>query len=201
MMIPIYTIVADIRSQTWAMMRAIRQMFEQRKRAGGTKRPEERVIENATDVDRNAIARGSETPTRTDRDRTEIPPDKREAGLVEQFIESGRSDQDAEQLAKTLVQKDLAYQFNPDHLDGYQMFNVHSNQGILHINLNTDHPIYDLIHHVEERLGAESDESNPAFQAIVALRLLLSSWARMEDHTESREERMHIQDIATRWGR
>ena len=197
----IHTIVGDIRDQTRAMMRAIRQMFEQRRKPGRTRSPENRAVKTATDADRDAIAAGNEKPTRTDRDREEIPPDKREASLAEQFVESGRPDQDAEQLAKMLVQEGLAYQFNPTQLDGYQMFNVRSNQGVLHINLNTDHPIYALISHVEDRLGAGGDESDPAFQAIVALRLLLSSWARMEDQTESREERTRIQDIAMNWGR
>ena len=197
----IHTIVGEIRDQTRAMMRAIRQMFEQRKKPSGTGSPEKRAVKTATDADKDAIAAGNETPTRTDRDREEIPPEKREAGLAKQFVESGHSDQDAEQLAKMLVQEGLAYQFNPSQLDGYQMFNVRTNQGVLHINLNTDHPIYDLISHVEGRLGTEGDESDPAFQAIVALRLLLSSWARMEDQTESREERTRIQDIAMNWGR
>ena len=198
----IHTIVGDIRDQTRAMMRAIRQMFEQRRKPDRKRSPENKAVKTATDADRDAIAAGSEKPTRTDRDREEIPPDKREEGLAEQFVESGHSDQDAGQLAKMLVQEGLAYQFNPTQLDGYQMFNVRSNQGVLHINLNTDHPIYNLISHVEDRLSStESDENNPAFQAIVALRLLLSSWARMEDQTESREERTRIQDIAMSWGR
>ena len=197
----IHTIVGDIRDQTRAMMRAIRQMFEQRRKPGGARSPEKRAVKTATDADRDAIAAGSETPTKTDKDREAIPPEERKANLTEQFVESGRSDQDAVQLARILVQEGLAYQFNPTQLDGYQMFNVRSNQGVLHVNLNTDHPIYDLIRHVEDQLGAGRDESDPAFQAIVALRLLLSSWARMEDQTESREERTRIQDIAMNWGR
>ena len=100
-----------------------------------------------------------------------------------------------------LVQEGISYHFNPDQLDGYQMFNVRSNQGVRHINLNTDHPIYDLLRHIEGRLDENRDESDPAFQATVALRLLLASWARMEEGTESRDERTRIQDIAMNWGR
>ena len=129
------------------------------------------------------------------------PAIDREAGLKDQFIASGQSDQAAQQLAKMLVQEGLSYQFNPDQLDGYQMFNVRSSHGVLHINLNTDHPIYDLLKHVEGRLDENGDENDPAFQAIVAIRLLLSSWARMEDQTESRGERTRIQHIAINWGR
>lgn len=200
----IYTIVGDIRDQTRAMMGQIRQMFAQRRdiqNGGGRRSPEKKAAKTATKADRDAIAAGKETPTKTDRDREQIPSQEREAGLKNQFIASGQTDQDAEQLAKLLVQEDLSYQFNSAQLDGYQIFNVRSNQGVLHINLNTDHPIYDLLKHIEDDLPEDVDESNPAFQASVAIRLLLSSWARMEDQTESREERTRIQDTAMNWGR
>ena len=200
----IYTIVGDIRNETRAMMREIGQMFAQRRdtqSGGGRRSPEKQAVQTATDADRDAIAAGKETPTRTDRDREQIPSQEREARLTEQFIESGQAAQDAQQLAKLLVQEDLSYQFNSAQLDGYQIFNVRSNQGVLHINLNTDHPIYDLLKQIEDDLPKDVDESDPTFQASVAIRLLLSSWARMEDQTESREERTRIQDTAMNWGR
>ena len=202
----IYTIVGDIRDQTRAMMSQIKQMFGQRrddpeKTAGGRRSPENKAVQTATDADRDAIAAGKEPPTKTDIDRDQIPSEAREAGLTEQFIASGQPDQAAQQLAKMLVQEGLSYQFNPAQLDGYQIFNVRSSHGVLHINLNTEHPIYDLLKHIEDDLPEDVDESNPAFQASVAIRLLLSSWARMEDQTESREERTRIQDIAMNWGR
>ena len=119
-------------------------------------------------------------PTKTDRDREEIPAEERESGLRDQFITFGQSDQDAQQLARMLVREDISYQFNPAQLDGAMIFNVRSMHGVIHINLNTEHPIYDLIKHVEGRLDESGDEDDPAYQAIVAIRLLLSSWARME---------------------
>ena len=203
----IHTIVGDIRDQTRAMMREIRMMFSQRRAPVTTpgdklpKTPENTAVETATIADREAISAGIESPTKTDHDREDIPAEERETGLKEQFIEFGHSDQDAQELAKLLVQQDLSYQFNPAQLDGYQMFNIRSNQGVLHINLNMDHPIYELLRHVEGRLDETGDPDDPAFQAIVAIRLLLSSWARMEDQTESRDERIRIQDIAMNWGR
>ena len=202
----IYTIVGDIRDQTRAMMRQIRQMFNQRRDPdnggnGRRKNPETTAVHTATQADRDAVAAGDEMPSRTDLDREGIPSQERETGLADQFVAFGQSEQEAQELARMLVREDLSYQFNPAQLDGSLIFNVRSNQGVLHINLNTEHPIYDLIRHVEGRLDESGDEDDPAYQAIVAIRLLLSSWARMEDQTESRDERIRIQNIAMNWGR
>ena len=201
----IYTIVSDIRDQTRAMMDNIRQMFAQRRKRDRTKSetrdPEGKAVQTQTEADRDAIESGTEGKSQTDVDREEIATEERVAGLTDQYIASGQSEDEARELAKMLVEDELSYQFQPSQLDAYQMFNVRSNHGVLHINLNTEHPIYDLISHVEDRLNADCDENDPAFQAIVALRLLLSSWARMEDQTQSREERARIQHIAMTWGR
>ena len=189
------------------MMSQIRQMFAQKRgsdsngRQGSQRNPEHKAAKTATEADREAVAAGAEQPTKTDKDRDRIPPEEREEGLTEQFVELGQAPEDAQQLARRLIEEDLAYQFNSTQLDGFQMFNVRSNQAVLHINLNTDHPIYDLLKHIEGDLDDNVDESDPAFQASVAIRLLLSSWARMEDQTESRDERARIQDIAMNWGR
>ena len=201
----IYEIVGDIRDQTSAMMRQIRQMFSQRrptlKPNDGKKTPETKATETATKADRDAIESGREQPTATDRKRENTPPEERMDGLTRQFEEQGQSSEQAAELARSLVEGDLSYQFNSIQLDGYQIFNVRSNQGILHINLNTDHPIYDLIRHIEGSIDENVDENDPAFQATVALRLLLSSWARMEDQTHNRDERIRIQHTAIDWGR
>ena len=201
----IHIIVGDIRDQTRALMREIKTMFDQRRRPprtpAGTRTPENTAVQTATAADREAVAAGDEQETETDLDRSRKSPDARAAGLVAQFMELGQPEGDAQELARYLVEEDLSYQFNSEPLDGFQLFRVRSNQGVLHINLNTDHPVYDLLKHVEDDIPATASLDDPAFQAIVAIRLLLASWARMEDQTESREQRMRIQDIAMNWGR
>lgn len=202
----LHEMVGDIRDETRAMMKQIRQMFEQRRSIpGGSKKratSAEQAARTATDADRSALESGTETPTKTDRDRESIPKSAREDELTKQFKSLGQPDGDARELAKRLVDEGLSYQFNSLQLDGFQMFNVRSNQGILHINLNTDHPIYELLKHLEtSKDESDAGEDDPTFEATVTIRLLLSSWARMEDQTESRTERMRIQDIAINWGR
>ena len=200
----LHEIVGEIRDQTRAMMRAIRQMFAQRRPSPVVppkgKNSEQTAARTATDADQQAIEAGVEEKTQTDRDRELIPHAQRRARLTEQFQSLGQPEDDARKLAKHLVEEGLAYQFNPCQLDAFQMFNVRSNQGILHINLNTDHPIYNLLRHLEKDAGGV-DESDPTFLATVTMRLLLSSWARMEDQTESTAERRSIQHIAATWGR
>ena len=201
----VYQIVGDIRDQTRAMMRQIRQMFTQKRKRGtkgsGPPNPEQQAVKTATDADREAINAGEERPTKTDVDRKKIPADERERGLTERFVELGQAREDAQKLAQHIIEEDLSYQFNSTQLDGSLMFNGRSFQGILHINLNTDHPIYDLLSHIEGDLDDKMDEDDPVFQASVAIRLLLSSWARMEDQTESMDERRRIQNTAMDWGR
>lgn len=200
----IFEIVGDIRDRTRQMMREISRMFAQKRekrRRKAKKTPEKKAAETATDADRDAIANGTENPTETDKEREGTPAEERVAGLTRQFVEEGQPDRDAQELARILVSEDLSYQFASAQLDGYQMFNVRSNQGVLHINLNTDHSVYELLRHIEGDLGEDLSEDSPAFQASVAIRLLLSSWARMEDQTEAREERTRIQNIGMRWGR
>jgi len=203
----IHQIVGDIRDQTRAMMASIRQMFLQRRTPqtnggeGSPRTPETTAVETASTADQDAIRTGAETPTGTDRDRDRIPPDEREDGLTTQYSDEGMSPEDARTRAQWVIRSGLSYQFRSMQLDGYQMFNVRSNQGVLHINLNTEHHMYDLLSHIENELDENADESDPAFQASVAIRLLLISWARMEDQTEAREERVQIQNISTNWGR
>ena len=170
----IYQIVGEIRDQTRAMMRAISQMFA-KKRDVGTSRtrrsPEKKAVKTATDADRSAIQAGTESPTSTDLERERESAKVREDGLTQQFVTDGQPEQDARELARTLVSEALAYQFNSSQLDGYQMFNVRSNHGVLHVNLNTDHPVYDLLKHIESDIGEGADEDSPAFQAIVGAKV------------------------------
>ena len=200
----IYEIVGDIRDQVRAMMNAIKGMFERKRSLGnikGKETPTSKAVRTASQADTEALRTGKERPSQTDRDRQNIPRSEREAGLTEMFEDFGHTPQVAAQEARRLVQEGIFYQFNPLQLDGFQMFSVRSEQGVLQINLNTDHPIYDLLKHIEGNFEMDIQEEDPAFQASVAIRLLLSSWARMEDQKALKEEKMEIQELARDWGK
>ena len=203
----LYEIVGDIRDQTRSMMREIRQMFARRRPSPSPAKPgartttEEAAVETATAADREAVEAGAEQPTQTDKERESIPPADRERDLAEQYVADGHTRENARAMAEHVVSGGSGYKFASTYLDGSQMFSVRSIQGVLHIYLNTEHAIYDLLRHIEDDAASDLEESDPLFESIVAIRLLLSAWARMEDQTDARADRMRIQNTAQDWGR
>ena len=203
---PMYQIVGDIRDQTRAMMDTIKEMFSQRRNIEPdnpdiTPTPKRKAELTATIADRDHVESGREKPSQTDKDRQELPAEDRVRGLTDSLIEAGQTDEDAKKLASLLVEEGISYLFSSTQLDGHRMFNVRRPSGVLQINLNTDHPIYEMLSHIEDALDEEVDEDDPSYQASVTIRLLLSAWARMEDQTELRDDRTNIQEIANVWGR
>ena len=202
-----YQIVGDIRDQTRAMMREITSMFERRREVvkppgpGVPRTPEEVAVDTATAADREAVEAGEEPPSQTDLDRDAIPAEDRERGLAEQFRQDGHTQEDAQALAKRIVAEGTAYKFGSRQLDGSQMFSVRRSDGVLQIYLNTDHEIYDLLRHIEDKSLRKIERSDPLFQSIVTIRLLISAWARMEDQTDPQRDRARIQNTAIDWGR
>ena len=203
----IYTIVGDIRDQTRAMMQRIRQMFAARRKPtpptpeGRPPTTEKAAEEAATGADSDAVEAGREQPTQTDKERESLPPGDRERDLAKQYVDDGHTKENARAMAERVVSDGSGYKFASKYLDGSQMFSVRSSQGVLHIYLNTEHAIYDLLDHIEDDAYPELKEGDPLFESIVAIRLLLSAWARMEDQTDAREDRKRIQDTALDWGR
>ena len=201
---PIHELVADIRQQIRAMMREIDRMFGQRRAEpsdSGRRNPEHKAITTTSKAHSAALETGEDQPSKTDIDRSNMAPKEREESLTLELIESGRPADDARTLAQGIVQNQEGYLFNAAQVPGYLMFDVRSSNGVLNINLNTEHEIYDLINSVERDIQENADENDPAFQAAVAIRILLLCWAQMEDQTGSPGERMQIQNIASNWGR
>ena len=186
------------------MMREIDRMFGQRRTEpsdSSRRNPENKAITTISKAHNAALEKGEDHPSKTDIDRANMSPKDREESLTLELMESGRPANDARTLAQGIVHNQEGYLFNAAQVPGYLMFDVRSSNGVLSINLNTEHEIYDLINSVERDIQENADENNPAFQAAVAIRILLLCWAQMEDQTGSPGERMQIQNIANNWGR
>ena len=198
----IYEIVVHIRRTTRSMYNAIRLMMERRRETTpnrGPKRVSTQAEEMAKQATQEAIELQKEQKTATDKQREELPAQQRQEALEQAFVAEGRAENDARILAKYLVENDAWYHFESDRLDGFQMFRVRNQGGVLRIILNVDHPVHDFIRMFEEQ--AKTDLSDPVRKAGLGIILMLMSWGRMEDQIELPAERRSVQEMAMRWGK
>ena len=196
-----YQIVAHIRNTTRAMHNTVRVLMGRRREGQnkGQQQVSAQAEEMAKQATQEALETQKETKTETDKQREELPPKQREELLERAFVAEGRTADDARVLAKSLVENDAWYHFESDRLDGFQMFRVRNEGGVLRVILNMDHPIHDFIRMFEEH--AKSDLTDPVRKAGLGIILMLMSWGRMEDQIELRAERQAVQEIAMRWGK
>ena len=204
---PIYKIVADIRNTTRSLSREIELMFERRKRErlgpddeedSLPQSPEDEATRLATLSTKDKLEGESEAQTQTDRDHQEKDSETRK-GEIKKFLESeGYEDEEASSRATDLVRNAFRYSFTKAELDGFQMFSVRNAGGILFVNLNINHQLYEFLKVLEE--DAHENDNPAAYKAAVGIRTLLLAWGRMEDHIETSERRQRVQQVASQWG-
>ncbi|MFJ9841661.1 hypothetical protein ACIRYZ_14560 [Kitasatospora sp. NPDC101155] len=89
--------------------------------------------------------------------------------------------------------KDAQYvRFVSGGWSGPEMFFVESLPGLLQVGVNTQHPVGSSISKIIER----GDE-----EASTVLKLLLFSWARMEDETPSERSRNRVKNMRSDWSK
>ncbi len=202
---PIYRIVADIRGETRNLLRDIELMFarrrEQRQEELDTDQqpyeqsPENEAAKLASDAVKDGLDAGSETPTATDKDHEEAEPVRQEQ--IEDYL-AGQGFEDAGAIAAALVRNDFRFDFESVSGQGFQMFTCESRGGVLFVNLNINHQLYEFINFIEQE--ADINENPAVWKAAVGLRTLLLAWSRMEDQIESPERTQEVQSIAMDWG-
>lgn len=207
---PVYKIVGDIRNTTRSLLSEVEVMYARRRPEAGANQNSSGMVElqSPTDLEAasimnqvttDAISQGHEAPTPTDVDREEMAPADREKA-TQQYLtdEIGEDPDEATKEAHDIVRSGIPFMFKAVDLDGYQMFSVRSRAGVLYVNLNINHDLYEFLKLLNDK-AVES--ANPEVrQAAVGVRTLLLAWARMEDHIELKEEQQRVQAIASRWG-
>ena len=119
--------------------------------------------------------------------------------LASGLVTDGYSPEQAEQKALETIKRDQWYTITPSQLDGYRIFSVRGEGGVLNVRLNINNHIYELITSVDEE--AEANANPVARNAAIAIRALILSWARMEDGTEDLDRKMALQEMSERWGK
>lgn len=202
----LYNIVVDIRNTTRSMMRELGKMFSQLPRKSSPNGSVTESIEKeseavATDVVKGLLQTGAIPKTPTDRDHEELDEYTRREEVKEHLVREGIPEDDAIARAEEAVKADKWFEFVPTQLSGYQVYSVTRKGGMLHVNLNINHPIYEFLNIIERQAEADTEGNEVARKAAVSIRAMLLAWARMEDEIEVEDARMEFQDTCAKWGR
>ena len=202
----IYEIAAYVRSTVRSMMDEIKRRFEQRAPRGRTRDDDTEPVTNETratqlltEATKESIENDDEPLTSTDIQREAMDEAERVEALAAGLVEEGYTPEQAEEKATATIRSDHWYTITPSQLDGYRIFSVRGEGGVLNVRLNINNHIYELINMVDEE--AEKNENPAVRNAAIAIRALILSWARMEDGTENLERKMDLQGMSERWGK
>ena len=157
--------------------------------------------EKGTQVARERIKEGYQGESDTQEEQQS--PEERQREIVEELVEHGTTQNQAEQLAAQTVDRGLKYTFAKSSLSSPAFFDVKPRGGSVIISLNVEHPAYT---HLVEVLQQDLEDLNEdklkecLGNARQGLELLLIAWARYEDEKNDRQ-REQAQEVRWDWGR
>ena len=201
----IYNVALHIRSTTRRMLRQdLRRMLDERPERpssgnNGPMTPQESALIMSSQATQDGIESGDLKPTPSDRAIEESSDEERTEELTAHFVREGVEQEQARELAIRLIRQKLRYNFEHNVLPGFQMFNVVNSAGILNVQLNINHAIYDFIRVIEDEALQTGNETLRS--AAVGIEVLLLAWARMEDEIEIDDKRMEFQETGMKWGK
>ena len=133
---------------------------------------------------------------KSDKDFKEIS-DAEKLEWVKKKLEEG-GEEKSEEVATGIVEKKLRFHFTDVELPPQFLFDIELNAGIYNIKLNKKHPaflnFFKLLSDQEENINADEPSAEKG------LKLLLESWARLEDEAPE-NLKTQLQDIRLEWGK
>ncbi len=138
--------------------------------------------------------------TETDKDYKLISDQEKLKSIMEQLDASSDDEEEKKKNAADIMGKKLRFEFIDVDLPPQFLFDIGLSAGIYFIKLNKKHPAFSnffkLLADQDDELNNGHDEPS----AERGLKLLLESWARMEDEApENLKEQ--LQDIRLEWGK
>jgi len=123
--------------------------------------------------------------------------EKEKIQIIKAQLEKGEED-NTDEGAKEIVNKKLRFLFTDVNLPAQMLFDIQLKAGIYNIQLNKNHPAFNNFF----KLIAEQDTLNESEEhsAEKGLKLLLESWARLEDEA-SENLKEELQNIRLEWGK
>ncbi|MFI1132352.1 ATP-binding protein [Streptomyces althioticus] len=178
----------------------LQQTFGNRK---GKKRHDQDVTSKATDAVKRRHEDGhTGTTDRLAQETTEA--EKRQQQLTA-LTERHHVDEDtAQTLVDEALENDWRVRWISSPQDSSAFFNIDLLAGMLQVSFNTEHPLHSKLMAVLEDVpenASEAELRQRLARATETFKLLIFSWARMEDEIPSKKDRRVIADARSDWGR
>ncbi|NOE43849.1 ATP-binding protein [Ruegeria sp. HKCCD7319] len=165
-----------------------------RKQNAGSRQTKEKSRRAETTATRITEIRAAQKATASDNAFANATEDERRQAVKQAYLDSGYEEEHAEALSVEAVSSGIRYMFSEAALSSPAIFDLAQERGEYFIKLNTRHPAYKNF--IELLREGDDEEDTPA---LVALKLLLTAWARMEDEANDRELDQ-LQDTRITWG-
>ena len=138
---------------------------------------------------------GRDKKTQSDKDFKDIS-DAEKLEWVKKKLEEG-GEENVDEVAGDIVGKKLRFHFTDVNLPPQFLFDIELNAGIYNIKLNKKHPAF---LNFFKLLSDQEDVNNDEPSSEKGLKLLLESWARLEDEAPE-NLKIQLQDIRLEWGK
>jgi hypothetical protein len=128
------------------------------------------------------------------------PHDIREAEIKKLLIETGKTPEEAQTTATTIVRDGRRANIEFRDMDTSAFFSIRDAGGVLFMTLNSNHPLYTYFFELSEQTRELSDAERIRRMRI-AIEMLLFSWARMEDESAGDKPKANLlRRIREEWG-
>jgi hypothetical protein len=189
----IYTISDRIRSRLRILREQIQRMREGSRRSQQSipgADSAEGIATRATHQRREKLGRSG----RSDADEA-LSSEERTRELEGELEAEGVPAAKAKEIAVSYVRANLKFLFQTAEIPGAAVFDIRSRAGTIIITFNRRHPAHEHLFQLLQNEDAESDTP-----ALIALKLLFTAWARMEDEA-SDQHRQDLEDTRMEWGK
>ena len=203
----IYDIAEHVRRTVRSMMRDIGVRFSQRPATGDgnqdTQTPvtlEQKAESLATEATVEGLANQETEKTETDKTFENTTDEEKISAIAEHLTQVGYPAEQAQLEAEATVKSGYRYKLANASLNAFTVFNVSNAEGVLVVQLNINHPIYQFLEALRQAANANEDIDGGEERAAIGLLIMVLALARMDDESQG-EERLRFQDTCYKWGR
>ena len=154
---------------------------------------------DSAEVEGSKILEGRKEKTKTDKVYLETQKEDLKEFIKEKAILTGEvsTEEEGEIFAQEYVKRGTRFLFTFEPLPGQFLFDIRHEKGIYNIIINKNHPAHPNFINLLSRIDKITPDSEPSTEK--GLKLLLESWAIMEDEATEKTE-TELQDIRYKWG-